>query len=202
MLNWLLFPVALSFLLVLMISSFVSSLNGSDLVKTFPTLIRTAALFLVFLISASVLACELRFQLFPEQIRRLIWYQDEKIKPWYVLLFLIRLLTIALLIEIGIDSSFDIIIYVISALSVSYIVFLILFKPYCSIFHNFGALLCEFGSLFAISLAMIHKHVSLNELYELFLMFILQGVICLMVVISLIRLVLTYRHLYNKHKSP
>ncbi len=78
-------------------------------------------------------------------------------KFWYVPLFLVRELLLFGLFQTELALVFEKIIFVLVGVQVVYILFIILGRPYESVLHSIGVLVCEFSSLYALILAIISQ---------------------------------------------
>ena len=65
----------------------------------------------------------------------------QEAKSWYVKLFLTRSVLFVLMIEVGITSGYDLLIYLITLLEVAYFFLIIITKPYYRTIDNLGLII-------------------------------------------------------------
>ena len=78
-------------------------------------------------------------------------------KFWYVPLFLVRELLLLALFQTELALVFEKMIFVFVGVQVFYILFIIFGRPYESVLHSIGVLVCEFSSLYALVLSIISQ---------------------------------------------
>jgi hypothetical protein len=114
-------------------------------------------------------------------------------KSWYIPLFLSKQVLVASILELGIIFSFDLVLFVLVGLELLYILLLLINRPYLSVFDNLGAFFCELIIFYSLILAAVNRFILISELDEVFMIFILQGFICLGVIQALVRIIIIYR---------
>lgn len=201
--NLLLFPVGAGFFLVLNISSFISNMLRSSSGGNFKDAWNSVSLLFAFFCIGMVLKAELLPSTSDEDNQEsqatLGGFKDAK--RWYIPFFLVKLTVLVLLIEIGISYSFSLNSYIIAAQSLLYLLILICGQPYLRCFDNLRVILCETAVLYASGLPLIHRFVEIDEAYELFVLYVLQGIIFFFLVLALIRVFLLYCSIAKKWKE-
>ena len=111
--------------------------------------------------------------------------------------FLLRSGLLALCVVAGVPLSMDRTLYAVLVFQIAYILIIICRRPYKSTLHMFGLLLCEFTALSALLLPLLRLFYKTKEEIEVFIIFILEGLIILSIFLSLLRVTLTYIAVYK-----
>ena len=114
-------------------------------------------------------------------------------KKWYIPLFLIRCLIVSLLLQLGITLTFTRIIYPLLILTVFYLFLVICLRPYKTVLDQLGIICCELSVIFATLLPLLLSYIEISELYQNFILLVLQGCILITMFITLIRLIILYK---------
>lgn len=130
----------------------------------------------------------------------MVKYKGEReAKSWYILLFMARSVLMSMLFQMGIWFEAARLIFWVAIAQVLYVCLLLLVRPYTSAFHNVRVLLCEFTILYSLALALLPEFISVSEMTEIFLIFILEGAIIICTLLAGISLgVIYYRYLSKR----
>lgn len=105
----------------------------------------------------------------------------------------------SMLFQMGIWFEAARLIFWVAIAQVLYVCLLLLVRPYTSAFHNVRVLLCEFTILYSLALALLPEFISVSEMTEIFLIFILEGAIIICTLLAGISLgVIYYRYLSKR----
>jgi hypothetical protein len=121
----------------------------------------------------------------------------QQMSDLYVPMFMLKLLSFSFLLVVGLWAGFGLIAYTIACLFFISTATLLLMRPYTSIFSNITIIICEFTSLYALSLAMVIGKIEMTEEAEIFLLLILEGLIIIALALTAIRIVIYYRYLWR-----
>jgi hypothetical protein len=143
------------------------------------------ALLLTFLILSNVISAEF-FNISP----KLTTFREVKIN--YTRLFILRSLAMVFLISLGITHNYDNLIYYIVACQTFYTVVILVWRPYKRILDNVGTIILEIVTLYALTLPLVMRFASVEELDEIFLVFILQGMLLISLAMNFVRIVVDY----------
>lgn len=197
----LVFPLSAGFMLVLMLSCQIEITFVSTRVPTFPTILSSISILLSSLILANVCSTELIVK--KSELSGLTGAEG-----WYIPLFLIRSILIENLILLGSILKNDSFIYYVVGIQGFYFVTVIFGGPYkkyrkkVNKLDNIGVILIEATALYAVGLPLAMRFVEVSELYEYFMVLVLQGMIMIAMVLSLIRLLVHYSTIIRNCLCP
>ena len=135
-----------------MLSSYITILRSID--RDLPALLHllnVIALLLVWLIVGNV--CAEYFCISPE----LTTLRDAKC--CYIPVFLARSLIFSTIIFLGVDNTFDTLLYCLLSLQFIYIIIVILYRPYKKALDNVSLIILEITTLYAFALPMSMRYV-------------------------------------------
>lgn len=82
--------------------------------------------------------------------------------------------------------------YAIASVSAISLVIFVLLRPYNRIVDNLRIIFCEFAILYASLLPLLHRFIEINEIYELFIIYILQSLVFLSLCFTVIKIIIFY----------
>lgn len=195
------FPGVAGFFCIIAISAYVNNLRlANSQEAAFPNFINSAALLTSWLIAACVFAFECLDLKWTKAVRGFRGLKSTK--NWYIPLFLSRMVVITIFFQAGISCSFDLLIYPIAITMILYLAFIIAFRPYAKAMDWIGAIVCEAISLYSIGLPLAARFVVVGEEIEVFLLFILEGIIIIAAIVALVRTIRVYRGICSKLLFP
>lgn len=150
---------------------------------------------LIWLILSNICSAEM-FNISPQ----LTGFKDAKC--WYIPLFIVRSLFLAVMANLGITQQYDILLYGIILLQSIYLLVLIFIRAYKRVIDNVGVIITEVTTLYALTLPYALRFVSVNELYEIFMVFVLQGMILISLALSLTRIIVYYTKIIKAYLYP
>ena len=104
--------------------------------------------------------------------------------------------------NLGITQQYDILLYGIILLQSIYLLVLIFIRAYKRVIDNVGVIITEVTTLYALTLPYALRFVSVNELYEIFMVFVLQGMILISLALSLTRIIVYYTKIIKAYLYP
>ena len=122
----------------------------------------------------------------------------DSMRSWYIPFFLLKLSLFSFFFSVGITQCFNLIVFVIAILFILSFIFLIFKPPYLGSFSNIAVIFNQGISIYAISLAIVNKYLTMDKNTEIFMLFILEGLICLALVFACVRVLIFYCKLCRK----
>jgi hypothetical protein len=184
--NMCLFPLAGFNLTLVLAFAFINNkrivLAGEE---TFPLWVNSLSLLVGWTIVAGVATFEVVRKKW--DVRTMEIGGECEMNPWYALVFLAKLVLTALLIPCFMASSGEWASLTLTLLVGAYTIALAVFRPYNNLFGNCAAIAYELTALYALSLVILNSYLSLGENAELFLIFVLEGLIALCTCLCLAR---------------
>jgi hypothetical protein len=96
---------------------------------------------------------------------------------------------LSLIIQIGIALSFDSVLFIVMAVEAIYFLTILFGRPYASILHKLGAIMCFTPSFSALALALLRQVYFPSEDIEVLLVFCLKGLVILAQLMTIVRLI-------------
>ena len=77
-------------------------------------------------------------------------------------------------------------------LEVTFMIYLIIKRPYDSGLMNLGAVFCQFSAVYAFGLSLLNTYFTFTEEIDVLLVFVLQGLLLLSAMFTFIRVIKSY----------
>lgn len=181
------FPLGVGFFLFFYESGYLSASRLQTTSTSFAPVVNSLVQLFTWTVLGTIISIELISAMAGKLHKEIIAYSS-----WYVPFFLLKLLSLSLLVSLFISNSQLSIIYAISGLTFLNLLILIVWRPYSRAIHNVGAIACETTSSFAVTISLLSRVIYLEESTETLILFILEGLLALAIVLTLLRSVYAY----------
>jgi hypothetical protein len=125
----------------------------------------------------------------------------DEMKPWYIPVYLSKMVLLALLSSLGLWFSYDYISFGILTLLSTYLLIILFFRPYQSIFSNLTIIFCESASILSLTVVFVNKYSTLTISGEILLLIVMEGFVIVSVALCIVRGMIFYRKLWKNRKS-
>lgn len=169
----LIFPVAAGFFATLFLAAFLNGLRPSDSSESYLLSPCTNSIGLLLCFAAMAIFF---LEFFCARSKELQGQMAglEGAKKWYIPVFLLRLFLVALLLQAAVLlSSFEYVIYPLLGVILAHFLVTLFGRPYKRVQFNVSVLFCDFTQLYSFSLPLTRRFVAIDELTEIFLLFVL-----------------------------
>ena len=106
------------------------------------------------------------------------------------------------LISLGITQQYDTLAYIIAISQLIFIIVMILWRPYKRGIDNFGQITVEITTCYAFLLPLVMRFITVAENDEIFMVFILQGMVLISLALALVRVVMYYTKIVKLYLCP
>ena len=117
-------------------------------------------------------------------------------------MFLAKTLTTATILTLKFSGiiSYDLSAFPLMGLEVTFMIYLIIKRPYDSGLMNLGGFFCQFSAVYAFGLSLLNTYFTFffTEETDVLLVFVLQGLLLLSVIFTFIRIIKSYCNSWRK----
>ena len=106
------------------------------------------------------------------------------------------------LISYGVTKQYDPLVYHIVLTQGIYVFIMIFMRPFRRAFDNVTMIILEFTTFYALALPLSMYYVEVDELDEIFLIFILQGLLLISLGLNLTRILVYYINIVRVYHDP
>ena len=157
------FPFAAGFMITFMIAVYVDTLGlGRDIGydSAIPQMANASLMLIGLLVFAIVFAIEFIDMRGLENGQHGVDHGQnlqglKEAKPWYIRLFLVRSLLMAVLINVGITVGYQLLLYIMILLQLTYLVLMLIARPYYLTIDNIGVVALETSTLIALIIPLV-----------------------------------------------